>query len=689
VRVWRHLLAAVVVAFGLGPTLASAGISIVTKSALRSMAGRFHRVELEVEGGTPPYRWSLLGTLPLGLTLDTIQGVLSGTPTMPGSYNFRLSVIDAYGNLADKDFLYLVTAPLLITSPSTLPAGSVGRPYSYTMAATGGMLPYEWFLVSWPGVQGLSLGRDGTLKGTPQTAGTYNIAIKVQDADGYETTGNFELTIAPAPLVITTSSLPSGMVGEYYSVIVGASGGKEPYNWSVQSGSFPPGLQLVSATGEIRGTPGAARTYNFTLSVRDALGTQVSRDFSLSIAEVLAITSACPLPAATVNSAYSVRLQASGGAPGYSWSLESGKLPSGLSLAASTGTISGTPTAAGLSSFTLAVTDSRARRATKQCSLEVALLITPSSLPDATLGRAYGPQRLQAAGGSGEYTWSVSNGSLPPGMDLDSQTGIIGGTPTAGGTYQFAARASDRRLAATGERTFALKVNFPPMPSVNISGLPNPVGPLQQPRISLSLAQPYPAEITGQLSVQFSSEAVTPGEDPGLLFENGKRWVGFSIPAGSTKAAFETGRQEVGLQVGTVAGTVSVAAALYVQGVNLTPAPAPSQSGRITPQAPAITEDLTIERTPEGFKIRITGYSTTRDLLDATFSFSAAAGYNLMTPNHTVSTADAANTYFASYRGGAFVYEQPFRVDNYAGLRTVTVTLRNTRGSSQPRSKSF
>ena len=152
------------------------------------------------------------------------------------------------------------------------------------------------------------------------------------------------------------------------------------------------------------------------------------------------------LPGATTGAAYEVTLAASGGVAPYTWSVTSGSLPGGLSLDSSTGLISGTPTASGTYGFTVAVTDSGnpARMTSSRLSITVAapLVITTTSLPGATTGAAY-EVTLAASGGVAPYTWSVTSGSLPGGLSLDSSTGLISGTPTASGTYGFTVAVTD------------------------------------------------------------------------------------------------------------------------------------------------------------------------------------------------------------------------------------------------------
>ena len=155
------------------------------------------------------------------------------------------------------------------------------------------------------------------------------------------------------------------------------------------------------------------------------------------------------LPSGTVNQPYAaVSLGSSGGTGTLTWSVVSGALPGGISLSGS-GSVGGTPTAAGGFSFSVQVVDSTGATAIQGFSIQVspALTITSSSLPAAVLGVAYN-QALTASGGTGNYSWSVSGGTLPGGVGL-SASGALSGTPTASGSFSFTAQVSDGVSTAT------------------------------------------------------------------------------------------------------------------------------------------------------------------------------------------------------------------------------------------------
>jgi mono/diheme cytochrome c family protein len=172
------------------------------------------------------------------------------------------------------------------------------------------------------------------------------------------------------------------------------------------------------------------------------------------------------LPAGTVGTVYSQTLAATGGTSPYTnWVVSSGTLPAGLALAPATGVISGTPTTAATSNFTVSVTDSAATPATVTKALSItvtaagaALSITTSSpLAAGTVGTAYGPVTLSATGGTPPYTWSIATGStLPAGLTLTA--GVISGTPTTAGTFSSNIMVTDA-AAGTATTAFSITVN--------------------------------------------------------------------------------------------------------------------------------------------------------------------------------------------------------------------------------------
>ena len=159
---------------------------------------------LQAVGGILPYTWSILGSLPPGLTLNAATGAITGTPTTAGSYSFLAQVTDSIKNTGFAAFTIVVagggttpTTPLTVTlvGPTT---GTVGQFYNAVFSATGGTGPYEFALLvgSVPGVLP-PLPASGFISGTPTTSGTFVFSVKATDkTTGATGTGNFTLVIA-------------------------------------------------------------------------------------------------------------------------------------------------------------------------------------------------------------------------------------------------------------------------------------------------------------------------------------------------------------------------------------------------------------------------------------------------------------------------------------------------------------
>lgn len=128
-------------------------------------------------------------------------------------------------------------------------------------------------------------GSSGLINGVPKTAGTYTFTVQVKDETRATDTETFTIEILPpeAP-TITTEALSSGTVGEFYCCgNLFASGGVQPYTWSVVAGALPPGLELPRRENTISGTPTTAGTYTFTVRVTDDLGAFSEKEFSITI----------------------------------------------------------------------------------------------------------------------------------------------------------------------------------------------------------------------------------------------------------------------------------------------------------------------------------------------------------------------------------------------------------------------
>jgi Putative Ig domain/Abnormal spindle-like microcephaly-assoc'd, ASPM-SPD-2-Hydin len=271
-------------------------------------------------------------------------------------------------------------------------------------------------------------------------------------------------TPSEAPLQIATSPLPNAQVGIYFQASLTATGGVQPYVWSVTSGTLPPGISLDAASGMLSGTPSQGGKFDFSIQLSDSssLKSQTAmKALTLSVLAFALQINSGGLQNGQVGVPFHGSISGSGGLTPYTWTI-TGALPSGLSMNSSSGTITGTPTQAGASTFTIKLTDSSQQ--TTQKSLSVTILapgvqplsIATTTLAQPTVGQAYSAT-LQATGGTPPYVWTLTSGQLPPGLTLNSSTGQLVGTPTSVGQDSITAQVHDSGAPAqTASKTLSV-----------------------------------------------------------------------------------------------------------------------------------------------------------------------------------------------------------------------------------------
>ncbi len=471
----------------------------------------FSSPAIAVDGGTPPYTFSVVGTLPAGLTLNSLTGAITGTPTASGS--FAIQVTDANGTPTPTSCPFTITPGPSITTCPTGSSGEIGVPFnSPAISVTGGALPYTFSVVgTLP--NGLVLNTStGAVTGTPTATGSF--AIQVKDADGSVAPTTCPFTIVAGPSIIACPTVNSGEAGvPFNSGPISVTGGAKPYTFSVV-GTLPNGLLLNTSTGAITGTPTA--TGSFAIQVKDADGIVASTTCPFTVVTGPAIV-ACPV----VNSGEvavpfnSPAIAVTGGALPYTFSVV-GTLPNGLMLNTSTGAITGTPTAPG--PFAIQVKDADGIPATTTCPFTiitgpriVACPAVSSTVNSGEMGVPFNSPAIAVTGGALPYTFSVV-GTLPNGLTLNVSTGAITGTPTTAGSFNIQVKDADGQVAPTTcPFTIVTGPSIVACPAVN-SGQ---VGvPFNSPAISVTGgALPYIFSVVGMLpgglTLNMSTGAIT------------------------------------------------------------------------------------------------------------------------------------------------------------------------------------
>ncbi len=307
------------------------------------------------------------GCVDNGGTVSCALGTLASGATTPVLIVARTSaagtirnVVGVIANEFDPNIANNSPAPWVTTvaacasvnvSPASLPGGSLGGAYSQTLRAAGGTAPYTFSLASGSLPTGLVLSSAGVLSGSTSSSGNFTFTVRAVDANNCTGTRAYTLLVC-GTVSVSPATLASGAVGTPYSRTLSGSGGTGSYTFTLASGALPAGLSL-SPGGVLSGTPSSAGTYSFTLRATDAIGCSGLRAYAITVCPIIGLSPAT-LAAGLVGSAYSQTLTVNQTGP-YTFSLASGVLPAGLTLS-SGGVLSGTPSAAGASSFVVRAT---------------------------------------------------------------------------------------------------------------------------------------------------------------------------------------------------------------------------------------------------------------------------------------------------------------------------------------------
>ena len=258
------------------------------------------------------------------------------------------------------------TNPQIVTP--TLPAGAVGTAYSATVS-TADARAGTWSIGAGALPPGLSIApATGVISGTPTTAGTSQVGVHFKDSDGRVAGRVYNITITNDQLIVTTT-LPNGVKGTAYTATL-QSKDNRPGTWSITVGTLPAGLTLAPATGVISGTPTTVGKADFTVRFQDTNSNASTRALSITVTNTPPVITTTTLPMGKVDTAYTATLTTADNRAG-TWSITTGTLPAGLTLAPTTGVISGTPTTRGTSAFTVKFKDADGLEVTKALSIQI------------------------------------------------------------------------------------------------------------------------------------------------------------------------------------------------------------------------------------------------------------------------------------------------------------------------------
>ncbi len=436
-----------------GTGSASLTISINAKPAITSAAtasctlGAAFSYQITASNGPTSFGAS---PLPAGLSVDTASGAINGTPTAAGVTTATITATNSAGSGAATLTNTIIPASPAITSALTA-SGATGQPFSYQITASNG--PASFNASGLP--NGLAVNAtSGLVSGTPSAAATTVITVSASNAGG---TGSASVTVTISatlqPPSITSAGSAGAQVGSAFSYQITASNSPT----SFAASGLPAGLAVNATTGAITGTPATTGAYAATITATNSAGNGHASLEVTVVPATPAITSATTV-VGLVGVAFSYQITASNGPISFGAS----SLPSGLVVNATTGAITGTPTAAATTVITVSATNSGgtgSQSVTLTIAVPPAPVITSPTTASAIVGLAFA---YQITASNGPTSFGASG--LPSGLVVNGTTGAVTGTLHAAVSTTFTVTASN--ATGTGSAVVTFTATIPPPPVV-------------------------------------------------------------------------------------------------------------------------------------------------------------------------------------------------------------------------------
>jgi hypothetical protein len=402
--------------------------------------------------GTPTPSLSETGALPNGVTFNANTGVLSGNPTVPGTFNITFTATNGVSPDAVQAFTLQVNQAPAITSPNST-TFIVGQNNTFTVTATGTPTPTLSETGALP--NGVTFNANtGVLSGNPTVAGTFNITFTATNGVSPDAVQAFTLQVNQAP-AITSPNSTTFIVGQNNTFTVTATGTPTPS--LSETGALPNGVTFNAKTGVLSGNPTAPGTFNITFTATNGVSPNAVQAFTLQVNQAPAITS----PNSTTfivgqNNTFTVTAT---GTPTPSLS-ETGALPNGVTFNANTGVLSGNPTVAGTFNITFTATNGVSPNAVQAFTLQVNQAPAITSPNSTTF--IVGQNNTFTVTATGTPTPSLSEtGALPNGVTFNANTGVLSGNPTAPGTFNITFTATNG-VSPDAVQAFTLQINQAP-----------------------------------------------------------------------------------------------------------------------------------------------------------------------------------------------------------------------------------
>ncbi len=476
------------------PMITSANSTVFTVGS----AGTFSLTDT----GFPTPTVSESGALPTGVTFDPSTGTLSGTPAVGtgGDYGITFTATNGFGTDASQPFTLEVDEAPTITS-STTSQFTEGATTTFTITTASHFPAATTITETGTLPTGLSFVDNGdgtaTIAGTPSvgSANSYPITITASNGISPDATQALVLVVSPQ-LVLTAPPLAQDTVGVAYNQTIGVTGGSGDSSLAYTvTGTIPDGLTISPASPAtnsfaITGTPTVAGTFTIDVTATDSIGATAAQSYSVVVNAPVSLT-AGPLPDTSVGAPYNQSITTTGGTGDSTLTYTiTGTVPDGVTInppspATNSITVSGTPTDVGTFTISVSATDSLNSAPALQTytvTVNPGVTLTPSTLPDDTVGVPYN-QTISATGGTGDKSLAYTiTGTIPDGLTIlpsspATNSLTISGTPTVAGSFTINISATDSTNAAPVVQSFTIVVNGPV--TLTPATLPNPTVGLQ------------------------------------------------------------------------------------------------------------------------------------------------------------------------------------------------------------------
>jgi subtilisin family serine protease/PKD repeat protein len=414
-----------------------------------SMTGRYATAfSYQITATNSPTNYGASG-LPSGLSVNTGNGLISGTPAVAGSFAVTITASNESGS--DSETLQLLINPPNapeITSGLTA-SGRVGEVFSFQITATNN--PTGFAASGLPA--GLAVNAtSGLVSGVPTASGNFAVLVRANNPGG-EGSAVVSMTILPPVPVVTSPAAVTARAGEALRYQITSQPAADVFGAS----GLPTGLTLNGTSGEISGVVEQEGTYAVTVTATGAGGTgSLGVTVTIQPRPIPEITSPTSI-SGSYATAFSYQITANHAPTSFGAS----GLPAGLAVKTASGLISGRPTEVGTFAVTITATNESGSG-----SKTLAMVINPPDVPRITSpGTAAGQvgQNFSYGITASNHPTAFGADGLPAGLTVNTGTGSISGTPTASGTFAVLVKASN--LGGEGSAVVNLTI-LPPAPVI-------------------------------------------------------------------------------------------------------------------------------------------------------------------------------------------------------------------------------